>query len=112
MGTTRPRRPSCSPALAALTHYPSCGPYECAAGESYELRNLRSRRTVAPDGPVSQVVTGTGFFAYEDGRVVIVRGRRERVADAGPGIEPSSLAVAGGRLYWTRDGLPQSAQAQ
>ena len=42
--------------------------------------------------------------------MVVVAGREERVVDAGPGVEPGSLALAGARLYWTRDGLPQSAQ--
>ena len=96
--------------FVALTHYPSCGPFPCETGPSYTLRNLRSRRTVLPQGPVSQVVAGQGFYAYEDGRVVLVRGASERVVDAGPGVEPGSLAIAGTRLYWTRDGLPQSAQ--
>ena len=41
----------------------------------------------------------------------IVRGGAERVVDAGPGVEPGSLAVAGQRLYWTRDGVAQAAQA-
>ena len=62
-----------------------------------------------PAGPVSQVVAGRGFYAYEDGRVVRVRGATEEVLDAGPGIEPGSLAIAGRRLYWTRDGLPLSS---
>lgn len=31
------------------------------------------------------------------------------VLDAGPGDEQFSLAVAGRRLYWMRDGLPRSA---
>jgi len=40
--------------------------------------------------------------------VVIVRRGTEQVADAGPGVEHFSLAVAGRRLYWTRDGVPRS----
>jgi hypothetical protein len=94
--------------FVALTHYPSCGPFPCEAPVTYRLRNLRSQRTVAPQGAVWQVVTGRGFFAYEDGRVVQVRGGEERVVDAGPGIEHFSLATAGRRLYWMRDGAPQS----
>jgi hypothetical protein len=94
--------------FVALTRYPSCGPFPCETGPTYSLRNLRSGRAVAPQGPVSQVERGQGFFAYADGRVVIVDGRRERVVDAGPGVEPGSLAVAGRRLYWMRDGQPRS----
>jgi hypothetical protein len=96
--------------FVALTHHPSCGPFPCETGPSYTLHNLRSGRAVSPQGPVSQVVPGEGFYAYEDGRVVLVRGGAERVVDAGPGVEPGSLAIAGRRLYWMRDGLPQSAR--
>jgi hypothetical protein len=94
--------------FVALTHYPSCGPFPCETPTTYTLRNLRSGREVAPQGDVWQVVTGPGFFAYEDGRVVVVRRGVERVVDAGPGIEHFSLAAAGRRLYWMRDGVPQS----
>ena len=94
--------------FVAVTHYPSCGPFPCEATTTYTLRNLRSRREVAPQGDVWQVVTGPGFFAYDDGRVVRVRGGREEVLDAAPGIEHFSLAVAGLRVYWMRDGAPQS----
>ncbi len=95
--------------FVALTHFPSCGPFPCESGPSYSLRNLRSGRAVSPQGTVSQVVAGRGFYAYEDGRVVRVRGGTEEVLDAGPGIEPGSLAIAGRRLYWTRDGQPLSS---
>jgi hypothetical protein len=37
-----------------------------------------------------------------------VRRGVEQVVDAGSCIEHFSLATAGGRLYWMRDGLPQS----
>jgi hypothetical protein len=94
--------------FVVLTHYPSCGPFPCETPTTYSLHNLRSRREVAPQGNVGQVVTGPGFFAYEDGRVVIVRGGSEHVVDPGPGVEHGSLAVAGRRLYWTRDGVPRS----
>ena len=94
--------------FVVLTHYPSCGPFPCETPTTYSLRDLRSRHTVAPQGDVWQVVTGPGFFAYEDGRVVVVRGGTEQVVDAGPGIEHLSLAVGGRRLYWMRDGAPQS----
>jgi hypothetical protein len=94
--------------FVVITNYPSCGPFPCETPTTYTLRNLRSRRDFAPQDDVWQVVTGAGFFAYEDGRVVVVRGGVEQVIDAGPGIEHFSLATAGGRLYWMRDGLPQS----
>lgn len=94
--------------FVVVTRYPLCGPFPCDQPNSYRLRNLRSKRDFTPLGDVSQVVTGDGFFAYEDGRVVDVRGGVERVVDAGPGIERSSLAAAGRRLYWMHDGVPQS----
>jgi hypothetical protein len=93
-----------------LSEYPSCGPFECTTPTTYTLRDLRSKREVYPRDDVSQVVTGAGFFAYSDGRVVMVRGRSQRVLDEGPGVEPGSLAVAGDRLYWIRDGEPQLAR--
>lgn len=91
-----------------VTNYPSCGPFPCETPPTYRLHDLRSKRYVAPQADVPQVVTGPGFFAYEDGRVVVVRRGAEQVVDAGPGIEHGSLAVAGRRLYWMRDGAPQS----
>jgi hypothetical protein len=94
--------------FVVITRYPSCGPFPCEASTSYTLRNLRSGRDATPQGDVWQVVTGPGFFAYEDGRVVRVRRGREEVLDAGPGIEHFSLAVAGRRLYWMRDGAPRT----
>jgi hypothetical protein len=92
-----------------VTRYPSCGPFPCDLPTSHTLRDLRSQRDYAPRDAVSQVVTGDGFFAYEDGRVVVVRGGAEQVVDRGPGIERASLATAGRRLYWLRDGAPQFA---
>ena len=94
--------------FVALTHYPSCGPFPCETATTYTLRNLRSRREVTPQSDVWQLVTGPGFFAYVDGRVVVVRGGSERVVDPGPGVEHFSLAVAGRQLYWMRDGAPRS----
>ena len=96
--------------FVVVTHFPSCGPFPCEASTTYTLRNLRSRREVHPQGDVWQVVTGPGFFAYEDGRVVVVRAGREQVVDAGRGIEHFSLAAARNRLYWmSASGAPQSA---
>jgi hypothetical protein len=96
--------------FVAISQPPSCGPFPCETPTTYTLRNLRSGREVHPLGPVSQVEAGEGFYAFSDGRVVLVRGGRERVVDAGPGIEPGSLAIAGRRLYWMRDGVPRTAQ--
>jgi hypothetical protein len=101
-----------APRLVLLTEYPACGPVECTSPTTYTLRNLRSKHEVYPNNHVSQVVTGAGFYAYEDGRVVVVRGRSERVVDEGPGVERDSLAVAGGLLYWIRDGQPQVARVR
>jgi len=96
--------------FVAVSSPPSCGPFPCETPTTYTLRNLRSGRGAAPTGPVTQVEAGRGFYAYADGRVVIVRGGRERVVDPGPGIEPGSIAIAGRRLYWMRDGVARTAQ--
>ncbi len=44
--------------------------------------------------------------------MVLVHGGEERVLDPGPGIEDGSLAFSSTRLYWIRDGQPQSALLQ
>ena len=93
--------------FVALEIPPSCGPLPCLGDVTVRLRDLRTRVEVRPTGPVTEVVRGRGFFVFGDGRVVIVRGGRERIVDEGP-VEPRSIAVAGRRVYWTRDGVPRS----
>jgi len=43
--------------------------------------------------------------------VVVVAGEAQQVLDPGPGVEAGSLAAAGDRLYWLRDGAPFTALA-
>ena len=74
--------------FVALTRYPSCGPFPC--GRARPTRCATSSPGAgAPQGPVSQVVAGRGYYAYEDGRVVLVRGGAERVVDPGRAWSPA-----------------------
>jgi hypothetical protein len=97
--------------FAEVTEYVTCGPVPepTCGGSSATLRDLRARRDYDVQDDVSEVVARGGTFAYADGRVVLVRRRVATVVDAAPGSE---LALSRTRLYWTRDGLPQSAPLQ
>ena len=61
------------------------------------------------------VLTTTGAAAATwrtagpDVVVVKVDAAGQAVLDRSPGIDPDSLALVGNRIYWTRDGLPQTA---
>ena len=97
--------------FAEVTEYESCGPLPepTCGGSSAALRDLRARRWYPVQDDVAEVVARGGTFAYADGRVVLVQQRVATVADAAAG---SDLALGRTRLYWTRDGLPQSAPLQ
>ena len=97
-----------------VTEFASCGPVPdpSCGGSTTSLRDLRTRRTFSVTADVSQVVVRGRFVAYADGRVVLVDGAKETVLDPGPGIEDGSLAFSSTRLYWIRDGQPQTALLQ
>jgi hypothetical protein len=95
-----------------VEEFASCGPVPdpSCGGSTISLRDLRNRRNFAVDDDVSQVVVRGRFVAYADGRVMLADGdKEETVLDPGPGIEDGSLAFSSTRLYWVRDGLPQTA---
>ena len=61
--------------------------------------------------PTATVVSPRGFTAWAAGGEVrlLALGGGARTLDAGPGVDERSLAVAGGRLYWVRDGVVYTA---
>jgi hypothetical protein len=97
--------------FAEVTEYESCGPVPdpSCGGSSATLRDLRARRDYDVQDDVGEVVARGGTFAYADGRVVLVRRRVATVVDAAGGTD---LALGRARLYWMRDGMPQSAPLQ
>jgi hypothetical protein len=97
-----------------VTEYASCGPIPepTCGGSTTEVRDLKARRDYPAEGDVTQLIARGRFFAYADGRVVLVEDRDARVLDPGPGIEDGSLAFSRTRLYWTRAGQPFSAPLQ
>ena len=98
-----------------LTEFASCGPVpdpSCGGSTTIAARPPEQARPLRRRATSPQVVARGRFFAYADGRVVLVHGRDERVLDPGPGIEDGSLAFSRTRLYWIRDGQPHSALLQ
>lgn len=85
----------------------------CAGGaHTFDLRTRRTLRRANTGTAVSALVLGpAGSFAYvsSGGAVAKSDAVGEGVLDAGPGVDPSSLAIAGARVYWTRGSTPQSA---
>jgi hypothetical protein len=97
--------------FAEVTEFVECGPVPdpSCGGSSATLRDLRGRRSYSVQDEVAEVVARGGTFAYADGRVVLVRRRVATVVDAAGGTD---LALGRARLYWMRDGLPQSVPLQ
>ena len=85
----------------------------CSGGaRSFDLRTRRTLRRANTGTSVAALVIGPrGSFAYvsSGGAVAKSDASGEGTLDATPGVDPSSLAIAGSRVYWTRDGTPQSA---
>jgi hypothetical protein len=85
----------------------------CVGGaHTFDLRTLRTLRRANTGTAVSALVLGPGgAFAYvsSGGAVSKSDAGGEGVLDAGPGVDPTSLAIAGARVYWTRGGVAQSA---
>lgn len=102
--------------VVALNRY-SCPPDpflgNCVgSAHTVDVRTRRTLRRANTGTSVSALVLGPGgAFAYvsSGGAVSKSDAGGESVLDAGPGVDPTSLAIAGARVYWTRGGAPQSA---
>jgi hypothetical protein len=85
----------------------------CVGGaHTFDLRTRRTLRRANTGTAVSGLVLGPrGAFAYVSSAGAVAKSDAggEGVLDATPGIDPSSLAIAGARVYWTRGGVAQSA---
>ncbi len=109
-------------ALALTYHSSACEKYnqggpndECYSYVlySFDMRTGRRRAFAQSQAaPRSLVLVPEGWVAWADGAGVSARINGEtRVLDAGPGVDPASLAAAGATVTWTRaDGTPGSAQ--
>jgi len=89
-------------------------PADCSGGaRTVSLRTGETLRRANTGSSVAALVQGPrGSFAYvsSGGAVVKSDATGETVVlDAGPGVDPTSLAVADARVYWLRAGAPQSA---
>jgi hypothetical protein len=104
--------------IVAVNRY-SCSPdplspSDCVGGaRSVSLRTGETLHRANTGTSVAALVQGPrGSFAYvsSGGAVVKSDATGEAVVlDAGPGVDPASLAAAGPRVYWLRAGAPQSA---
>ncbi|MFL5816456.1 MAG: hypothetical protein ACJ76L_02535 [Conexibacter sp.] len=103
--------------VAAINRW-GCPPDPLAGGicsgsaRTFDLRTRRTLRRANTGTSVAALVIGPGgAFAYvsSGGAVAKSDADGEEVLDAASGIDPSSLAIAGARVYWTRGGAPQSA---
>lgn len=102
--------------VAAINRF-SCPPDPLLGGcvgsaHTFDLRTRRTLRRANTGTAISALVLGPGgAFAYvsSGGAVAKSDAGGEGVLDAAAGIDPSSLAIAGARVYWTRGGTPQSA---
>lgn len=84
----------------------------CSGGaRTVDLRTRRTLRRASTGGYVSELAIGpAGTIAVVTGRGLVTSDAAgEVVLDAGPGIQPGSLAFAGPLLYWTSGGAPRSA---
>ncbi len=99
-------RYGCSPdPLSAADCSGSARSVSLRTGETLHRANTGSSVAALVQGP-------RGSFAYvsSGGAVVKSDATGETVVlDAGPGVDATSLAVAGARIYWLRAGVPQSA---
>lgn len=90
---------------------PGLGPCSGRA-HTVDLRTSRTLREAQSGDVVSDLVLGArGAFVLLriGGAVVKSDAEGEGVLDPGPRVELGSLALAGSRVYWTRDGAPRSA---
>jgi hypothetical protein len=103
--------------IVALNRY-SCPPDpvlgSCVgAARTVSLRTGEPLRRANTRTSVAALVLGPrGSFAYVSSGGAVVKSDatgESVVLDAGAGIDPDSLAVAGARVYWTRSDAPQTA---
>lgn len=91
---------------------PTLGPCTGSA-RTVSLRTGETLRRASTGTSLPALVQGPrGSFAYvsSGGGIIKSDATGETVVlAAGPGIDPDSLAIAGARLYWLRDGVPQTA---
>jgi len=103
-------------AVVAVNRYgcsPAPEPDPCyGRAHTVGLRSGRTLRELQTGGRVTElVIGGRGSFAVLIGSAVVkADADGEAVLDPGPGVEAGSLALAGARLYWTRDDAPRSAR--
>lgn len=89
-------------------------PADCSGGaRTVSLRTGETLHRANTGSSVAALVQGPrGSFAYvsSGGAVVKSDATGETVVlDAGPGVDPTSLAVASARVYWLRAGAAQSS---
>ena len=86
-------------------------PSECFGTLSvFDLRSRRRTQRVDSGGSIGGLVLKpNGSLAYVRGSLVRIDSSGTTTLDPGPGIDESSLATDGRRLYWLRDGAPQVA---
>ena len=91
---------------------PLAGGICSGATRTFDLRTRRTLRRASTGTSIAALVIGPrGSFAFisSGGAVTKSDAGGEGVLDAAAGIDLSSLAIAGVRVYWTRAGVPQSA---
>jgi len=102
--------------IVAINRY-SCPPDPtlggCVGGaRTVSLRTGETLRRANTGTSVAALVLGPrGAFAYVSSGGAVVKSDASGegvVLDAGPGVDPASLAAAGTRVYWMRAGAPQS----
>lgn len=104
--------------IVAINRY-SCSPDPLSPGDcvggarTVSLRTGETLRRASTGTSVAALVQGPrGSFAYVSSGGAVVKSDTTGetvVLDAGPGVDATSLAAAGARVYWLRGGAPQSA---
>jgi hypothetical protein len=103
--------------IVAVNRY-GCSPdpsvIDCSgSARSVSLRTGETLRRANTGSSLSALVQGPrGSFAYVSSGGAVVKSDdagETVVLDAGPGVDVSSLAIADARVYWLRDGVPQTA---
>jgi hypothetical protein len=97
----------------------SCNRYYDTCSSLLEVRNLRTRHSVALLTGVSTVtdivlrsngsVAAIATDAAGTPQVWAIDRLGKRVLDPGPDVQPGTLALAGGKVYWMRGQTPVAA---